>query len=93
MTDQTEIQRQKGLESLKLRQKAVDFAVLVCKEILLMLPVEEKWVLSSQLCRSVQSIPANIAEGFGRFYYQETIHFCYIARGSLNGSTSYRFIF
>jgi hypothetical protein len=31
----------------------------------------------------VQSIPANIAEGFGRYNYQEGIHYCYIARGSL----------
>lgn len=26
----------------------------------------------------------NIAEGFGRYHYQENIQFCRIARGSLN---------
>jgi hypothetical protein len=29
------------------------------------------------------SIPANIAEGYGRFYYQDNVRFCYNARGSL----------
>lgn len=48
-----------------------------------MIPSEEKWALSSQLRRACQSIPANIAEGYGRYHYQETIHYCYIARGSM----------
>ena len=42
-----------------------------------------------QLRLSAQSIPANIAEGFGRFYYQENIRFCYIARGSLEETISH----
>jgi len=46
-------------------------------------PPEEKCVLSSQLRRAAISITANIAEGFGRYYYQENIQFCRIARGSV----------
>ena len=46
-------------------------------------PPEEKFVLSSQLRRAAISITANIAEGFGRYYYQENIQFCRIARGSV----------
>lgn len=44
----------------------------------------EKYILTSQILRSVISITANIAEGFGRFTFQENINFCRIARGSLN---------
>lgn len=73
----------KGLESLQVWQKAMDFAVLVCKEILPGFPTEEKYALTDQLRRSVQSIPANIAEGHGRYYYQEGVRFSYMARGSL----------
>jgi four helix bundle protein len=46
-------------------------------------PVHEKYNLTSQLIRSSRSITANIAEGFGRYYYKENILFCRQARGSL----------
>ncbi len=78
-----------GLESLVVWQKSVDFAVDVCQEIVPMLPPEEKWALSSQLRRAVQSISANIAEGYGRYNHQETIHYCYIARGSMAESKTH----
>ena len=73
-----------GLETLEAWKRAKDFAVKVCQEILPLLPAEEKWSLSQQIRRAVQSVPANIAEGHGRFYFQETVRFCYIARGSLS---------
>jgi four helix bundle protein len=73
----------RGLETLQVWQKAMAFAVKICHQILPALPSQEKWSLVDQLRRSVQSIPANIAEGYGRFYYQESIRFCYLARGSL----------
>ncbi|HKR06287.1 MAG TPA: four helix bundle protein [Bacteroidia bacterium] len=46
-------------------------------------PAEEKYKLANQLLRSSRSITANIAEGYGRFHYQENIQFCRQARGSL----------
>lgn len=72
-----------GLETLEIWRRSVDFAVEVCQNVLPHIPQEEKWALASQLRRSVQSIPANIAEGYGRYNYQESIRFCYIARGSM----------
>ena len=45
-------------------------------------PPEEKYGLASQMQRAAISITANIAEGFGRYSYQENIQFCRTARGS-----------
>ncbi len=80
---------EKGLGSLKLWRRAIEFAEFICKNVVTELPAEEKWCLATQLRRSVQSVPANIAEGYGRFYYQEGIRFCYIARGSLEETYSH----
>jgi len=44
----------------------------------------EKFRLADQIIRSSRSVPSNIAEGFGRFHYQENIQFCRQARGSLS---------
>ncbi|MDO8505159.1 MAG: four helix bundle protein [bacterium] len=52
-------------------------------EFVKLLPVEEKYNRISQLRRCGSSTPANIAEGYGRFHYQENIQFCRQARGSL----------
>jgi four helix bundle protein len=46
-------------------------------------PSEEKYRLVDQIVRSSRSITANIAEGHGRFHFQENIQFCRQARGSL----------
>ncbi|MBY5957490.1 four helix bundle protein [Membranicola marinus] len=45
-------------------------------------PPAEKFRLSDQMLRASRSFTANIAEGFGRFHYQENIQFCRSARGS-----------
>lgn len=79
----------KGLETLLVWQKSLAFSVEVCKTILPKFPVQEKYSLTDQLRRSAQSIPANIAEGYGRFYFQESVRFCYIARGSLEETFSH----
>jgi four helix bundle protein len=46
-------------------------------------PSEEKYRLSDQMIRASRSSTACIAEGYGRFHYQESIQYCRQARGSL----------
>lgn len=46
-------------------------------------PDSEKYKLTDQLLRASRSITACIAEGYGRYHYQENIQFCRTARGSL----------
>jgi len=72
-----------GLKGLDVWRKSMDFAVKVYRQVIPILPAEEKYGLCQQIRRAAQSIPANIAEGHGRYYYQEGVRFCYIARGSL----------
>ncbi|MEP7170600.1 MAG: four helix bundle protein [Bacteroidota bacterium] len=47
-------------------------------------PDFEKYKLIDQLLRASRSITANIAEGYGRYHYQENILSCRLSRGSLN---------
>lgn len=42
-----------------------------------------KRVLGDQMMRSIDSVSANIAEGYGRYHYLDKIKFYYNARGSL----------
>lgn len=46
-------------------------------------PKDEKFMLVNQIVRAARSVTNNIAEGYGRFHYQENIQFCRQARGSL----------
>jgi len=46
-------------------------------------PNTELYSLTNQINRSVISVPSNIAEGIGRQTDKETVHFLYIAKGSL----------
>ncbi len=64
-------------ESRKLRNFVKD--VIISK-----LPNSERYELTSQIKRSARSVGNNIAEGFGRYHFQENIQFCRMARGSLD---------
>lgn len=47
------------------------------------LPAHEKYNLESQMRRAATSVTNNIAEGHGRFHYQENIQFLRVTRGSV----------
>jgi four helix bundle protein len=47
------------------------------------LPKEEEYNLKGQMRRAKLSMTNNIAEGFGRFHFQENIQFCRESRGSI----------
>ncbi|WKZ45565.1 MAG: four helix bundle protein [Anaerolineales bacterium] len=72
-----------NLDKLDVWVRAKDFALTVYKEVVPHLPADEKWNLAQQLKRAAQSVPANIAEGHGRYHFLDNVRFCYIARGSL----------
>jgi four helix bundle protein len=46
-------------------------------------PKDEKFGLTSDMKRAARSTTHNIAEGFGRYHFQENIQFCRVSRGSL----------
>ena len=52
-------------------------------EIYKMLDIDLKYNIGNQVIRSIDSIGANIAEGYGRFHYKDSVKFYYNARGSL----------
>jgi four helix bundle protein len=75
---------EQSFETLKVWQKSHALMLDIHNRILPSLPKEEKYVLADQLRRSSKSVPANIAEGSGRYYYMDNVRFCYHARGSLD---------
>lgn len=57
--------------------------VKIVYELLANFPKEELYGISSQIKRSVISVPSKIAEGVGRFTPKDSLRFFYISRGSL----------
>jgi len=52
-------------------------------ELIRKLPNDEGYNLKNQMRRAKLSMTNNIAEGFGRYHYQENIQFCRQSRGSI----------
>ena len=68
-----------NLDVYKLALKVVQEAYKISHS----LPSEEKYNLANQTRRAGVSVALNIAEGYGRYYYLDSLRFYYIARGSL----------
>lgn len=71
------------LEELKVWQEARKLMKMIY-EMVKTFPPEEKFNLTKHLKGCGRNTPGNIAEGFGRYHYQESIQFYRVARGSLN---------
>ena len=69
-------------KDLLIWQAAIDIAV-ACYEATKSLPPRELYGLTGQIRRAAASIPANIAEGYGRESRASFIQFLRIAQGSL----------
>ncbi|MFP4651643.1 MAG: four helix bundle protein [Phormidium sp.] len=70
-------------KELLIWQKGIDIAEQ-CYLITKNFPKEELYGMVQQIRRSATSIPANIAEGYGRQYRKDYLRFLNIARGSIN---------
>lgn len=72
-----------GFRKLKMWQEARVFRNKI-SSLTKKFPSSEKYKLTDQIIRASRGITANIAEGYGRYHYQEFIQFCRHARGSLS---------
>jgi four helix bundle protein len=72
----------KNYRDLLVWQKGIDL-VVVSYRATAAFPREETYGLVSQIRRAASSIPANIAEGYGRGTRKEYVQFLMVAQGSL----------
>ena len=72
----------KSFEDLEVYKAAREFRKKIYK-LVKELPAEEKYNLAGQMRRAALSLTNNIAEGHGRYHFQENIQFCRVSRGSL----------
>ena len=78
----------KNFTDMPVWQKAMDLSVEVFN-LTTSLPRSEDYGLTSQIRRSSNSVPSNIAEGFGRYHKKDKINFYYFACGSVTETQSH----
>ena len=72
----------KSFEDLEVYKAAREFRKTIY-QLIKELPAEEKYNLAGQMRRAAISLTNNIAEGHGRYHFQENIQFSRVSRGSL----------
>jgi len=70
------------LEELQVYQLSMDIGEKVWN-IVMKWDYFTKDTIGKQLVRSIDSVAANLSEGYGRFHYKEKKNFSYYSRGSL----------
>jgi four helix bundle protein len=76
------------LDELRVYNKSLEVAEIIWDFVI-------KWdyfakdTVGKQLVRAIDSVAANLSEGFGRFHYKENKQFCYYSRGSLYESKTW----
>jgi four helix bundle protein len=78
----TQVSPLKTFEDLECWKECRTLRLFVAKEVVPMLPKDERYRLGDQLLRAARSTTSNIAEGYGRFHYLDNAKFCSNARGS-----------
>ena len=78
-------------QKLDVWKKAHLFTLQVYKEILPVMPIEEKFALTQQIRRATYSIPLNIVEGSGKNTDKDFVHYLDNALGSTK-EVEYAFI-
>lgn len=81
----------KSFEDLEVWQLGKELTVMAYK-LTESFPDREVYGLANQIRRAAVSIPANVAEGFGRYHYMDRVKFFLNARGSLNELKSHLLI-
>jgi len=72
----------KKLGDLEIYKIAIELSFLA-RQVFDVLPYQDKCHIGSQFLDAIDSIGANIAEGFGRYHCKDSLKFYYYSRGSL----------
>jgi four helix bundle protein len=74
------VKQERGFEDLDCYKLALQ-VVREAYDLANRLPDYERYDLARQLRRAASSVTLNIAEGYGRYHYLDSLRFFYIARG------------